>query len=60
MDPELESRIEKLLELIDEAVSGEAPWRKKRGAILAKASDNDKINLIEFASWFEEDQPEAE
>jgi len=49
-----EQQINQLLELIDLAVSEGGTWKEKRDAILEAAGENGKINLGEFAAWFEE------
>lgn len=46
--------VEKLLELVGKAVNSGGTWKESAAAVLAEASDEDKTNLAEFASWFEE------
>lgn len=46
--------VEKLLELIGKAVNNNGTWHDKRDAVLAEATDGDKVNLSEFCGWFEE------
>jgi hypothetical protein len=48
-----EKKIEKLLELISELVSGSGTWKEKRDSVLDEASSEDKTNLEEFASWYD-------
>jgi hypothetical protein len=53
-----ENRIATLLELIAEAVQGDGTWREKAQAILAEATESDKTNLQEFATWFDPEEME--
>jgi hypothetical protein len=45
--------IHALLLALANVVPGDGPWQEKRDAVLAEADESDKINLEEFASWFE-------
>lgn len=49
------AKIEKLLELIGEAVNSDGSWKKKRDRVLAEASGDDRTNLQEFVTWFGEE-----
>lgn len=47
--------IETLIELISKLVGTDGmSWSEKKALIIANASDDDKTNINEFASWFDE------
>lgn len=45
--------IDKFLELLADIVSGEGSYTEKRDALLAAGDEADRVNLEEFASWFD-------
>lgn len=49
-----EAKLRALIDLVDELANGPEPWKKKREALLAQCSEDQKIALEEFAGWFEE------
>ena len=50
-----DTEIRVLLSLIKSAMDLPGPtWHQKRDAIFEEASEEDKTNLAEFASWFAE------
>ena len=44
--------IDRLLELIQEAVNSDGSWTEKRDAILAQCTEDERTALDEFACWF--------
>lgn len=49
------AKIDKLLELISDIVAEPGPFTDKKARILRECDDSDKINLLEFTSWFDAD-----
>lgn len=50
--------IDKLLELIQDIVNDTSqPWNEKRNQILTQAHQDEVTALVEFATWFEDDEP---
>jgi hypothetical protein len=53
--------IDQLLELISEIVrEDEESWREKAKKIKDQATDDERIDLDEFCSWFTEEEEEEE
>jgi len=50
--------IEKLFNVLDEVVRAEGRWAEKKVAILGAASDDQRNNLHEFLTWFDEEDAE--
>jgi hypothetical protein len=50
--------IQNLLDAIAEVVSTGGPWREKRDEIFGSATEDQKTALIEFISWFPEEEEE--
>lgn len=49
------SEYEKFFALLHRIVNADSAVNDKKQALLAEASDQDKTNLAEFQSWFEEE-----
>lgn len=50
------TKMRALIELIDELVQeNEGSWRDRRDRLLTEATDDEALNVHEFAAWFEED-----
>lgn len=47
---------EQLLRLIEKAVTADGSWKNKSASIKDAASDSDLTNLVEFATWFIDDE----
>jgi hypothetical protein len=45
--------IDQLLEAIDNVISAEGNWKDKQVAILESCDTDQKTNLFEFLSWFD-------
>lgn len=59
--PELtQTMIEQLLTIVTEVVKADGEWETKRDLILAQCNDANKVNLEEFATWFDYIEEEGE
>jgi hypothetical protein len=50
-----EMMIQRLLSTLDDIVRASGNWKEKGEKILASCSDDDKTNLMEFVTWFDDD-----
>ena len=51
-------KIEALLTAVTEIVHENEPFKDKVAAIKSALSDDDRVNLAEFLSWFDDDLDE--
>lgn len=48
-----EQKLRKLIELIDELIRENGPWKDKKAAIIVEASTDEQVAISEFAAWWE-------
>jgi hypothetical protein len=54
-EEKMEKQIETLLSTLDDIVRAGGTWTEKRDKIMEMASENDKTNIMEFVTWFDDD-----